>query len=377
MRLLKHATMALLGLLVSAIIAEGMLRALPVQMGLYRTSNHDKWPLYAYQPHREFSYSTTWQMLLPNRGATNNYGHIAPFDYVPGSQPIVVIGDSFVEALMNRFGDTLQGALSNLLAGRIPVYGLGFSGNSLAEYLATARLARDEFAPVALVILIIDNDVAESWLRRPGHRYFAIEHGRVREEYLPLSNARPAQRLRVQFGDSALYRYIQANLGFSVDMIFARSRPSTTDFAARDDAGEANSQSAIDYFLVQLPVASGVDSAHIALVFDSDRDKIYDPHRSPRSGLDSRSTQGYFREHARSAGYQVVDTQSVFAEHFGTNHRKFDYSPTDRHWNGLGHQLAAARVAALVVPMLCESDRRLRASPSIAAALCQATAKVK
>lgn len=352
-----------LGLILSIICAEFTARILPVTKGLYRTHNTAQWPLHGYAPHLRYTYSLTWQMLFPNSGHTNNYGHLAPHDYVPAAHPIAIIGDSFVESQMNPYEQTVQGHLNARFRDSIPVYGFGFAGNSLAEYLAVARMAREEFSPVAQVFLVIDNDAKESWQRRIGHRSFAIAEGGITEEYWPLDRNGLAQRFRHSIGDSALYRYIQVNLGFTPDAIFKthnHTRPSAPSSKISDEASEARSRLAIDYFLQKLPSAAGLPVDHIYLVFDSDRERIYDPTRPSRQGVDSATVQSYHKERARQMGYTVIDTSSLFTKHFAEHHRRFDFSPTDRHWNSLGHSVVADLLFECLRIALCGNDDRLR-----------------
>ena len=351
MRLARVICCIIAGFLASALLAEATLRVLPVTMGLYRTQNHNAWPLHAYGPHQTFSYSMTWQMQHPNRGTTNNYGHLAPFDYIPGSKPVVVIGDSFIEAMMNRPEDTLQGELGKILVPKLPVYGLGFSGNSLAEYLAVARMAKSEFAPVAMVFLIIDNDIKESWSNRTGHHYFQIDQGKVREAYLPLDTIGLAQHIRQTIGDSALYRYVQVNLGFNLDGVIARRThvpKESTQTPSTPSPIEQLSQTAAEYFLTTLPEAAGIPAEQLVLVFDSDRERVYDPSRTPHRGTDSPEIQALFKDRAAALGFRIVDTGPLFAAHYRLHRRKFDYTPTDRHWNGLAHRVVAGEVCRML-----------------------------
>lgn len=351
MRFARLTIAFVVGLMLSALGAEVVLRALPVNMGLYRTNRHDLWPLHAYEARRNFTFSMSWQMLHSNRGATNNYGHFAPFDYVPGVRPVVVIGDSFVEGLMNRYEDTLQGELGRMLGSARPVYGLGFSGNSLAEYLATARMAKREFAPDAMIFLIIDNDVKESWSNRTGHRFFSIDQNTVREGYLPLDTMGLGKRLRQIIGDSALYRYVQANVGFSVEGVLARrTQPKREASLAPTVQAEKMSRTAVDYFLGSLPGAAGVPVKRLVLVFDSDREKIYDPSRVARRAADTPEIQAYFENRAKELGFSVLDTRPLFSAHYYRYRTRFDYTPTDRHWNGLANWLVARELFMMLAP---------------------------
>ena len=358
MRSIRVVLSILAGFLASLLLAELSLRTLPVSMGLYRTQKHDAWPLHAYGPNQNFSYSMTWQMLHPNRGKTNNYGQIAPFDYIPDSHPVVVIGDSFVEALMNRFEDTLQGELGRLLNPKISVYGLGFSGNSLAEYLSLARMAKSEFSPVAMVFLIIDNDIKESWSNRIGHRYFQVNQTDIQEAYMPLDNEGFAQKVRSLVGDSALYRYVQVNLGFTLEGVIARriqTKPESVQKASPE--AEEKSRRTVEYFLTTLSIASGIHPERLVLVFDSDREIIYDSSNVPRRGPDSPEVQTFFKARATALGFKIIDTASLFSRHYQLHHRKFDYTPTDQHWNGLAHRIVAnevCKILALKTEPQCE-----------------------
>lgn len=352
----------ILGVGTSLFCAEFLAQILPVNMGLYRTQNNSAWPMYGYGPHQRFVYSLGWQMLFPNSGKTNNYGQIAPYDFVPNSKPIAVIGDSFVESQMNPYGQTVQGRLNNLFNGRIPVYGFGFGGNSLAEYLAVGRMAQTEFLPVALVLVIIDNDIKESWQRRIGHRYFKIEEKSVSEEYWPLDRGGFLQQIRTLIGDSALYRYVQVNLGFSLDLLIKKHKAPSAELNEQDDKADSKSRIAVDYFLAHMAKESGMAPDHVVLVFDSDREVIYDPTHSPRKGVDSATVQSYFKEKARVLGYRVVDTGVLFAEHFSKYGQRFDFSPTDRHWDATGHAVVAGHVFGTLDATLCSDDRRLNRS---------------
>src|SRR5512140_771985 len=98
-----------LGALAMLALLEGMLQVLPVNRGLLPGPDTASWPLHNYEAHRPYRYSYSWAMLNARAGVTNNYGHIADIDFRAGSGPVIVLGDSFIESLMNDYGDTLQG----------------------------------------------------------------------------------------------------------------------------------------------------------------------------------------------------------------------------------------------------------------------------
>src|SRR5688572_7193775 len=89
------------GVLVLLALLEAGLRMLPTVSGLAPNPDTQAWPLRNYEASRPYQYSSGWAMLNAHRGTTNNYGHIAPHDFRPASRPLIVIGDSYVESLMN------------------------------------------------------------------------------------------------------------------------------------------------------------------------------------------------------------------------------------------------------------------------------------
>mgnify|MGYP001331219050 CR=1 FL=1 len=343
--------LAWLGIGALAVIAllEVVLRCLPVSMGLYRTEQANRWPLISYEPHLPYAYSFTWAMLNAHRGVTNNYGHIAPFDYRPGSRPLIVVGDSFVESLMNDYADTLQGQLAARLGPGAPVYGLGVSGLSASDYVALARQAKEEFRPAAAVIVLIDGDIGESLTPRLGNYYLAPESGGLALRYLPMPASSAMKRIRKQIGDISLYRYFQANLAFSPEALLQPLRPAAAHAAASDraDRDVQRQRQAVEWFLAELPAAAGLPPECIVLLLDGDRYALYDP-RQASTPKDRPETRSALIAEAARRGFRVGDLGPAFRAAYRANHEKLDYWPFDRHWNRAGHGVAAAEAHRLL-----------------------------
>lgn len=335
-----------LGATTALVILEVLLRSLPVSEGLYRTGHANRWPLEAYKPDFPYTYSKSWELRNVHHGTTNNYGHIAPYPYSAGSRPVVVIGDSFVESLMNRYEDTLQGQLGAQLGSRELAYGLGFSGLSAADFLALSRLARDEFAPTAAVFVIIDGDFSESVSPRVGNYYFEAKDGSLRLAYLPIRGETLWKRIRRSVGEIAIYAYVFGNLGFSFDSLLALPRKEPGN-ERRPNDDEQLHRKVVDRFLASLPVESGIAKQCIAFVLDADRYAIYNSELAsvPK---DKPSVRRYFLQQAHKLGYAVSDLDSVFRARYARERAKFDYWPNDRHWNKLGHRVAAEEAYRLL-----------------------------
>lgn len=337
-----------LGALAFAALLELIFRLLPAMHGLKPDLLSQPQPLHSYEPHRAFTYSYGWDLLNAHRGSTNNYGHIAPFDFQRNSRPLIVVGDSFVESLMNNYADTVQGVLGRRLAGRTPVYGLGVSGMSLSDYAAVAMQAATEFQPRAAVVLVVDGDIAESYRPREGGHHLQPAQGQLRLAYVPRRPNALMQSLRRRAGDLALLDYLRGNLKFSpadiADELHAAIR--TTDKTVIHTT-PMDDRKITDWFVSQFPQLSAIPAACVVLLFDADRYAIYDPKLASRPKDDS-GLKLQFMQLASAAGFQVIDLAPVFARSFADSKLKLDYWPIDRHWNAHGHEVAAnAALSAL------------------------------
>ena len=94
---------------------------------------------------------------------------MSDYDYHPASQDesplLAIIGDSYVEAAQVANRKSMHGLLASRFDGKGRIYGLGYSGAPLSQYLAFADFARNEFKPDAMAFVIIGNDFDESLLK--------------------------------------------------------------------------------------------------------------------------------------------------------------------------------------------------------------------
>lgn len=354
-QLLRRIGWLIAGALAAAIVLEVLFRMLPVSMGLQRATDVQRWPLVYAEPRSPYAYSISWAMLNAHRGITNNYGHIAAQDFVAGSRPVLVLGDSFVESLMNDQADTLQAQLGERLGHPGGVYGLGVSGLSASGYVALAALARAEFSPRAAVIAVIDGDLSESLQRASGSHFLVDSPAGYRLEFEPPGPPAWTTRLRRAVGDSALFRYLQANLQFKPSDILQRQGQAHQQVQApAQAASESNppgtaqgERRVVDWMLAQLPIALGLEPRCIVLLLDSDRYGIYKKEAaSPRK--DSDEARRYLVERATLQGFAVADLDPVFRERYARERIKFDHWPFDRHWNRAGHGVAAEQAHRLL-----------------------------
>ena len=93
-----------------------------------------------------------------------------------------------------------------------------------------------------------------------------------------------------------------------------------------------------------LPERSGLDPNGIAFVVDGLR-----PMRDTEGWEDHWDgsyhdvVRRYFMGRARAGGYDVIDMQPVFVDHYRSHEEPFNWT-RDAHWNALGHGLCADQV---------------------------------
>ncbi len=129
--------------------AELVLRFLPVEMSVRTLPLDAAHPVLRAPPNTRFSHSVGWHFQNPNSGRINNDGFFNEQDYHRnGPRPlIVVVGDSYIEAKMVPYPETIQGRLAADLTGSGRVYSFAMSGAPLSQYLAWIGYAREPTRP--------------------------------------------------------------------------------------------------------------------------------------------------------------------------------------------------------------------------------------
>ena len=351
-RTLAFALISILcGLAVTLVLLELLLRCLPVSSSTDTMVVDDNNPIVRFTPNRTFTFSKGWQFAITNTGRINNYGFINEQDYVKHAEhgPLTIIGDSYVEAMMVPYEQTVQGRLTHVLGKKGKVYSLGISGSQLAQYLAFAQYAWTEFHPEALVFIIVGNDFDESlakYKKDPGFHFFQEDGGShdlnlVRIDYQPTQ----AKRIMREF---ALARYLWGTVG--IGHIGAWHGPVAqyvgNTAAHASDERLADSRRVVDYFLAELPRRIGLAKNRFLFVVDAMRPQIYsesDLKRANGSYFDLM--RRYFLEQAAGHGYEAIDMQPRLIGRHQRDGSRFEFT-IDAHWNDAGHQEAAEAIAS-------------------------------
>ena len=294
-------------------------------------------------PREGISTSGRW-CERPVRWRINNDGWNSAIDYTTQgrTKPLVaLIGDSYIEALQVNVGESVTDDLRRRQAGRREVYGFGFSGAPLSQYLEMSRYVREVFHPEILVFNVVYNDFDES-LRElaPLPHFLQLTSGAGGlEEAAPVPYQ--ANRLKRLAARSALVRYLWVNLHLP-DMLRSWSAPKgdPARFYGNVDLVELQRHREMveqaTYKLVDL-IRRENPGTEILFMMDAPRLEIYE-------GLPGEGRLGWLHQLLRSAcersGCRFLDLTVPFRERYERDHVPFNF-PDDYHWNAVGHALAA------------------------------------
>lgn len=347
-------------LFISVILLEAGLHLVPVNEGLHTQPVDQSDPILRFEQNRTATWSRFANFSMVNTIHSNNYGFINNQDYTPApSQPLIaVIGDSYVEAAMVPYDQTLHGRLARSLDPDIKVYSFGASGAPLSQYLAYAGYAKNEFHPQKMIFIIVGNDFDESILSpssSPGFHYFKD------------TNHAPLELTRIDFHPSIitslvrrskLAMYLATNLQAqhalaNLKSLFSNAKPKQFVGQTKADVAPkrlASSRQAIQRFFELLPEMSGLAPQDILFVVDGLRPHLYSQNTLKQA---KKSYFAHMRKvflgDAKRHGYMVADLQPVFQAAHKMTGKRFEFKK-DGHWNAEGHRLAAQE--ALASPLL-------------------------
>jgi hypothetical protein len=354
---LANLLLSLASIVVCLLVAEIVLRFLPVSTGLRSMPVTAADPVLHFTPNRPFVNSLGWNMHNVVHGRVNNAGFVNDQDYVRDGPPLIaVIGDSFIEAQMVPYAESLQGRLASALKDKFRVYSFAGSGAPLSQYLIWAGYAVKQYSARAVVINVVGNDFDESLSAyRVGPGFWQYAPGANGELELRL-NPHEAGTLISLARHSALARYFIINLGiqnkvFSIrwlgELIFGKPANAQPRYAGNTDASTderrvRDSLAAIDAFFRDLLERVGVPPDRVLFTLDGFR---YADAASAGQGTYFDLMRRAFIEKASAKGYEVLDLDTRFIPRHARTGESFEFYD-DNHWNGAGHEVAFEAVMA-------------------------------
>ncbi len=346
----------LFGIFLALILSEMILRILPVRDSFMKLPLDSTNPVPRFKENRDMTWSCRYDFSIVTKKHINNYGFLNDQDYTPQDESplLAIIGDSYVEAAQVENKNSMHGLLSQETKGKGKVYSFGMSGSPLSDYLAYAVYAVNEFNAKALVIIVVGNDFDESltkYKNAPGFYYFSGLSDQlelIRIDYHPTLITRLLRR-------SALIRYMVFNLQlnwqsfvniFNNDKGVAEVKFVGNTRSDFDEERISDSERAVNYFLEELPVRTGLGSDRILFIIDGMRPYIYQPEILMKvKGSYFDMMRKYFIRVAMKKGYEVIDLQPIFIKGHDIEGSRFEF-PTDLHWNEAGHRLVAEKIKA-------------------------------
>jgi hypothetical protein len=352
--LLFSTITVILSVAVCLVFLEIGLRFLPVSFGIRTHAITAENPIFHFQPNSTIVFSRGWDFKMLNIRRVNNAGYVNDQDYSNEDvRPLLaVIGDSYVEAAMVPYPETMYGRLADALREKMKVYSFGVSGAPLSQYLIWAGHAVRGYGAQAVIINVVGNDFDEShlsFLTGPG--WWVYAPGSDGSLHLRLAEYRPGW-LRSLASNSALARYVFFNLQFTntwrelMSLLFgspaiAAPRYAGNTVAEADAARMDASLAVINAFFRDLPHVVGLPPDRILFTLDGFR---Y-PGAVPNDDTYFRKMRQAFIAKAQSLHYDAIDLDRWFFAEYAKKHERFEY-PIDGHWNGIGHEVVAQAVLA-------------------------------
>jgi hypothetical protein len=355
--LFANLLLSVASILFCLLAAEVMLRFLPVSTGLRSMPVTAADPVLHFTPNRPFVNSLGWNMHNVVHGRVNNAGFVNNQDYARHGPPLIaVVGDSFIEAQMVPYPQSLQGRLAAALKDKFRVYSFAGSGAPLSQYLIWAGYAVHEYGARAVVINVVGNDFDESlsaYRLGPGFwQYVPDAGGELRLKLNPYQAGTLISLAR----HSALARYIIINFGiqnriFSIrwlgEMIFGKPANAQPRYAGNTDASVnekrvQDSLAAIDAFFRDVPERVGLSPDRVLFTLDGFR---YADAARAGQGTYFDLMRRAFMEKAAAKGYEVIDLDARFIPRHARTGESFEFTD-DNHWNAAGHEVAFEAVMA-------------------------------
>ena len=342
---------------VLAVVLEIGLRGLPIVSGVHRQSPQSSEPASArLVANHEYTWSMGWDLRHVVKGKTNAMGFISPYAYTAETPAVALLGDSFVEAQMLAYDESLAGRLDAKLGG-MHAFNFGLSGAALPHYLGIAREMGARYRFAAAVVVATGMDYEEGFETKEGLYRWGADPQR---ELISLVPAVERSSVVTVAREMALIRYARANLKLTAGKVFARHA---------DAPCEPRRLSAVDLrrlaeYVDQLPAALHLAPHRVVMVFNSgsnaDLYERVDRGRARRPACPTVDSLALaeLRRLAAASGMKVLELDDLLEAHYRQYRRALDFKPVDSHWNGTATALVADEIVRVLAPLPTHTTAR-------------------
>lgn len=314
--------------------------------------------LLKYEPNQSGVYRVKHEIKanykINSNGWNSNYKSY-PTALTPGKKRIVVIGDSYIEALQVNYDKSFAEQLEKIL-GRdsTEVFRFGMSGAPVSHYVYMLGQEAIKHSPHVVIINLVDNDFLQSLGLNEGTYTDSFATYQIHRDG-SISDTEPKQYRRNiawYIKRTATFRYLYVRMKLMPRLIaksimknFYRKRSDVTHSSKLSNLGNYSvaqkSEIIIDYALDNLEHLQKKHRFELFLIVDGDRSETMnaiDENRPiNRSGLWLNrllSTKASLRS------IKLLNLQDVIKEDYLENRKPFQFA-NDYHWNQYMHSLVA------------------------------------
>lgn len=347
LKVLKHMVA---GVLAALAALEILLRILPVSSASM-SGYHIHPKILGYPPHHSWSNSSGWDLKNAQVLRSNNFGFVADHDFIPGSDAVALVGDSYVEANMLPAPERPAAQLERLLHGR-QVYAMGGPGSSLLDYAERIAWARHTLGTKDIVLFLSHSDAQEALCGSGNVHSECLDPQTLQPRSIPLE---PPGRLKSILRHSALAQYLSGHLRLSPSRLLqsdfwssGTSHPVQLP-SANAAAPAVQTQSAsypidviLDAFDARIDPAV---KARLVVLVHMDHHLLQNSRGAVANRGPSVKGNELLVQGLRSRGYRVVDAGDILPRFQAGSTLSLNVGPYDGHLNSLGFWLLMESVA--------------------------------
>lgn len=295
------------------------------------------------EPNRIFQYSKGGLFQINTIKKTNNYGYTSNFDYKINEADILVIGDSFVEAMEVNNNEAFHHILNEKL--NLNVYQLSHSSSNLSQYYKFAEFGVENFKPKIIIYNIVANDYTN---QQAGKYNFDLKN---KDIFLNENYNTEKKLIHKILLKSGIMKYLYYNLQphHKINYLLNNKKKKFEGNISCEYTDEElkKYKKTFDLFLEynQKFVDEGID---VVIMFDEIRSKIYQTNinncgfNDQESGL-AFKIKDYSVKKQKNKGIYTLDLGPYFVKAYKRDQVKFEFI-NDLHWNKYAHRIVSLSI---------------------------------